>query len=301
MHSVRENLAVMQEQSMLSVDVNFVEILIFVGRLIATWIVVVVAALLLRRLIKSAINRTLATTPIGNDESRRQQRGDSLAALSSSIMTVLAVTLGLIMTLSVLGVNPAPLVASVGVVGIAVGLGAQKLVQDFLAGISMLLEDQFGVGDIIDIGDAAGVVEGVTLRTVRLRSLDGTLWHVSNSEIRRVGNKSQNWSRVVIDLSLSYEQDVQRAWAVIDECLRELAADVEWAPKLSGTAEILGVERFAESSVDLRVLIPTLPANQWAVAREFRRRIKQQFDANSILFPYPQLTLSGVVRSRDAG
>jgi small conductance mechanosensitive channel len=221
-----------------------------------------------------------------------------LAALSSSIVTVVAVLLGLIMTLSLLGVNPAPLVASVGVVGIAVGLGAQKLVQDFLAGVFMLLEDQFGVGDIIDVGDAAGVVEGVTLRTVRLRSLDGTLWHVSNSEIRRVGNKSQNWSRAVIDLSISYEQDVQRAWTVVEECLREFAADPEWASKLAGTAEVLGVERFAESSVDLRVLIPTLPANQWSVAREFRRRIKQHFDAKSISFPYPHLTLSGSVSPR---
>ncbi|MFZ9622969.1 MAG: mechanosensitive ion channel family protein [Ilumatobacteraceae bacterium] len=283
---------------MWSIDIDFVEVSIFAGQVVAAWVVVVVVAMLVRRLIKSGIRRALGSAPIGNDASRRQQRGDSLAALSSSIVTVVMVLLGLIMTLSLLGVNPAPLVASVGVVGIAVGLGAQKLVQDFLAGVFMLLEDQFGVGDIIDVGDAAGVVEGVTLRTVRLRSLDGTLWHVSNSEIRRVGNKSQNWSRAVVDLSLAYEQDVERAWLVVEECLRELASDSEWAAKLSGTAEVLGVEKFAESSVDLRVLIPTLPANQWSVAREFRRRIKQKFDANSISFPYPQLTLSGVVQTQ---
>lgn len=276
-------------------DLDLVEISLLVGRLIASWIVVILVAYLARRMIKSAIRRTLAKTPIVNDVSRRQLRGESLAALTSSIVTAVAVVIGLTLTLGLIGVNPAPLIASVGVVGIAFGLGAQKLMQDFLAGVFMLLEDQFGVGDIVDVGDAAGVVEGVSLRTVRLRSLDGTLWHVSNSEIRRVGNKSQIWSRAVIDLSLAYEQDVEHAWEVIDQCLREFASDAVWTPKLSGTPEVLGVEKFAESSVDLRVLIPTIPANQWEVAREFRRRIKQKFDENGISFPYPHLTLNGFV------
>ena len=191
------------------------------------------------------------------------------------------------MILSELGVNIAPIIASAGIIGIALGFGAQSLVKDFLSGIFMIFEDQYGVGDVVDVGEASGTVEAVSLRVTRLRDLNGTVWYVPNGEIVRVGNMSQNWSRAVVDVSVGYDEDLARAQRVLREVAHDLWEDEDFSSVIIEEPEVTGVEAFNPDAVTLRVLIKTAPMEQWAVARELRQRIKARFDHEGIEIPLP--------------
>lgn len=222
---------------------------------------------------------------------RRSTRADAMGTLMRSIAGAIIWTMAIFSIVAVFGINLAPLIAGAGIIGLAVGFGAQDLVSDFLSGIFMLIEDQYGVGDVIDAGDATGVVESISLRTTRIRDVTGTLWHVPNGEIRRVGNMSQQWARALLDVGVSYDTDVEQASEVILEVANELAAEEEWAPKFLDQPEIWGVQNLGADSVDIRLVIKTTPGDQWATARELRARIKKAFDAASIEIPYPQRTV----------
>lgn len=222
---------------------------------------------------------------------RRAQRADALGGVLRSIARVVIWTIALVMVLGELGVPIGPVLASAGIVGIAVGFGAQNLVRDFISGLFMLAEDQYGIGDIADLGDAIGIVEGVSLRTTRLRDIGGTLWHIPNGEIRRVGNMSQEWARVVIDVPVAYGTDLERAKAVIKEVADTTAQDATWGRDYMEEAEIWGVERLADSGIDIRLAIKVQPGAQWMLQRELRGRIKAAFDEAGIEIPFPQRTL----------
>jgi small conductance mechanosensitive channel len=176
-------------------------------------------------------------------------------------------------------------------VGVALGFGAQDLVSDFISGMFMLLEDQYGVGDIIDAGEATGTVEGISLRTTRLRSVDGTLWYIPNGEIRRLGNMSQDWARALLDIGVAYDTDTDRASAIIERVAASMAEEEEYKGKFLDTPEVWGVERLAADAVEIRLVIKTTPGDQYAIARELRRRIKHAFDAEGIEIPFAQRTL----------
>ena len=182
-----------------------------------------------------ATARDLAT------QTRRVQRAKTMGDLLKSVITGLLIAVFGTMILSELGVNIAPIIASAGIIGIALGFGAQSLVKDFLSGVFMIFEDQYGVGDVVDIGEASGTVEAVSLRVTRLRDLDGTVWYVPNGEILRVGNMSQNWSRAVVDVSVGYGEDLVR----VKEVLREIAHDL-WRDE--------GPDGFAAAFLDARGL-----------------------------------------------
>ncbi len=261
-------------------------------QLLSVWVSAIVLVFVTRRSLRSAIKRALLDRDKAADSTRRIQRGEALISVGNSSVLVIAVVVAAIMSLGVIGLDLTPLVASVGVFGLAIGLGAQRLVQDFISGILMLIEDQFGVGDIIDVGEAAGSVETVSLRTTRIRALNGTLWHIPNSEIRRVGNMSQQWARAVVDLSVSYESKYDDVVKSIDSAIDILMENEETMAVLVERPTVLGIERFAGSSVDIRVLLMTKPANQWMIAREFRKAVKFCFDRDKIEFPFPQLTIS---------
>ena len=219
---------------------------------------------------------------------RRQQRAETLGTVLRSLASVAIYSLALLLALAQFNLSLGPLIAGAGIVGVALGFGAQKIVGDFLSGIFMILEDQYGVGDIIDFGAATGVVEGVSLRTTRVRDVEGVVWFVPNGEIRRVGNKSQLWSRAVLDIEVAYETDLGHAAEVIKS-----VADSVWQERLEyatiiAEPEIWGVEAFGASAITIRLVIQTEPGEQFAAAREIRGRLKPAFDAGGIDIPFPQ-------------
>jgi small conductance mechanosensitive channel len=183
------------------------------------------------------------------------------------------------------------LVASAGIAGVALGFGAQSLVKDFLSGLFMLAEDQYGVGDIIDVGEATGTVEAVGLRTTRLRDIQGTVWHVPNGQIARVGNKSQEWARALLDVSVSYDTDVRRAEEIIKDVADSMWNDDEWRPYLLEEPEIWGVEDVTADRVEIRIGVKTRPAVQFKVMRELRTRFKERLDLEGIEKTTPARTV----------
>ncbi|MDT9591899.1 mechanosensitive ion channel family protein [Nocardioides zeae] len=211
--------------------------------------------------------------------SRRAQRTRTTGSLLKSIVSAVIGTIVIIMALAELGFNVAPLIASAGVVGVALGFGAQNLVRDFLSGIFMIFEDQLGVGDVVDVGTVSGTVEAVGLRITRLRDTDGTVWYVRNGEILRVGNKSQNWARAVIDVALPYATDVHRMIDVLRQAGHDLWDDDDFRGVLIEEPEVWGVQELTHDLLTVRMTVKTAPMEQWRVARVLRERIKVRLDA----------------------
>jgi small conductance mechanosensitive channel len=184
-----------------------------------------------------------------------------------------------------------PLIAGAGVAGLAIGFGAQSLVKDVITGFFILLEDQIRVGDVVEAGGVSGLVESMNLRTTVLRDLQGRVHVIPNGEIKVVTNMTKEWSRAVVDVSVSYREDLEEVLRVVRGVCDELAADPDVAPVVLDRPEVLGVDSLGDSSVAIRVMIKTRPLEQWRVAREFRRRVKNTFAARGIEIPYPQRTV----------
>ncbi|MBA2445120.1 MAG: mechanosensitive ion channel family protein [Nocardioidaceae bacterium] len=219
---------------------------------------------------------------------RRQQRADTMGSLLKSISTGVVAAMVVVMVIAQLGFNIAPLIASAGILGVAIGFGAQSLVKDFLSGIFMILEDQYGVGDVIDVGTATGTVEAVGLRVTRLRDVNGTVWYVRNGEILAVGNMSQNWARTVLDIPVAFSEDLSRVSEILRDVAHQMWEDAEYHPDILEEPEVWGVERWDPDGVVVRVVLKTAPLEQWSVAREMRERIKHRFDTEGIEIPLPQ-------------
>ncbi|MDB4947414.1 MAG: rane protein of unknown function [Gemmatimonadetes bacterium] len=221
-----------------------------------------------------------------------EQRARTLVGLVRSFGMVVVVVLVLFMVLGALGIDVGPLLAGAGVVGLAVSFGAQSLVKDIISGLFILFENQFGVGDVIRLDAVvSGVVERMTLRMVALRDTYGVLHIVPNGEIKRVSNLTRTWARAVIDVTVAFDQDVDRVTAALRAVGRDLAADPAWGPLLLEEVTVPGVEAFTDGGVVVRLMAKTLPLKQWDVARELRRRIKYRFDAEGIEVPSKQSTL----------
>jgi small conductance mechanosensitive channel len=219
---------------------------------------------------------------------RREQRARTMASVLKSLTTA---TIGVIAGLTILdelGIATGPLLASAGIVGIAVGFGAQALVRDVISGVFMLIEDQYGVGDVVDLGDASGVVEAVGLRVTRVRDVNGTVWYIRNGQVLRVGNQSQGWARAVLDVGIAYGEDVARAEELLLDVAKKLKDDAQFGALVLEEPEMWGVESVSADGVVLRLVVKTQPLQQWAVARELRRRIKERFDAEGVRVAHPQ-------------
>jgi small-conductance mechanosensitive channel len=219
---------------------------------------------------------------------RRRQRAEAMGSLFKSVVTGLIVAIFTTMMLSEVGVDIAPIIASAGIVGLALGFGAQSLVKDFLSGVFMIIEDQYGVGDEVDLGEAIGTVEAVTLRVTRVRDVNGTVWYVPNGQIVRVGNQSQNWARTVLDVNVAYHEDIARVKRVLSEVSHDLWEDEDFKHEVIEEPSVWGVQALAVDGVTVRVVLKTTPGKQWAVARELRQRIKARFDYEGIEMPFPQ-------------
>ena len=263
--------------------------------LLIAWIAVRITRVLTGRLVKhlsggverlASMRGGVAFVDTGPmPQARRTQRAETIGAVLRSIVTIVIWSIAVLTILETLGINLAPLIAGAGIAGVALGFGAQSLVRDFLSGMFMLMEDQFGVGDVVDTGVATGTVEGVSLRTTRLRDVDGVVWHIPNGTILRVGNKSQQWSRAVVDVPVAFEADTAVATDVIHDVAAGIWHEPEYASVILAEPSVLGVESLAPGRVVIRVVVRTQPQQQWRVERELRVRIKSALDAAGIALP----------------
>ncbi len=216
---------------------------------------------------------------------RRASRAQSIGLVLGSTISVIIWTVAFISIVGQLGLDLAPLIAGAGIAGVALGFGAQSLVRDCIAGFFMLLEDQFGIGDVVDLGEASGVVEEVSLRATVLRGLDGTVWHVPNGEITRVGNRSQLWSVAVLDVTVSLGTDLARAKALLHDAAVEVCERDEMAGKVLDGPTVLGAESLGPDGVILRLTVRVHPGAQWDLQRALREQIKIAFEEAGIEIP----------------
>jgi len=268
-----------------------------------TILVIVLSAWIINRLVRKAIKRsaeraldperrstvrwlrektpsTLLRTEQVN--LRAEARMNTLSSVFRGLASTVIWFVAICWVLAVLEVDLGPVLATVSILGVALGFGAQYLVRDFLAGTFMVIEDQFGVGDIVDLGEAKGVVEKITLRATRVRDVNGVVWHVPNGQVTRVANKSQEWARAVLDLEVDYDCDIDLAQQVIQETADGLAADEEWMADIIDTPEVWGIESFTDKGVAIRLVIKTQPASQFGVMRELRGRLKASLEQQGI-------------------
>jgi len=271
--------------------------------LLSAWILVRITRVLTRRLVKHmsggveklASMKAVSFVDTGPmPQARRTQRAETIGAVVRSVVTIVIWSIAILTVLETLGISLGPLIAAAGIAGVALGFGAQSLVKDFLSGMFMLMEDQYGIGDVIDTGVAGvaggattvtGTVEGVSLRTTRLRDVDGVVWHVPNGAIPRIGNKSQHWSRAVVDVPVTFQADTSAATEVIRAVTDAVWHDPDYASVILAEPSVLGVESFAPGRVVIRVVVRTRPQEQWRVERELRVRIKAALDEAGIALP----------------
>lgn len=272
-----------------------------------------------RRLVVRAVRRVLAVAPLlpgqttfadpradvvetlrqpSAEEARRETRARAVSIAISSSLAGLVWVMVLIAVCGIVGLDLGPVIASAGLAGVALAFGAQSLVQDLLGGLFILLEDHFGIGDEVDLGDARGVVERISLRETVVRGLDGTVWHVRNGEIERVGNHSQVWSAAVIDVEVAHGTDVPAACALMVEAARAVAATAPWRDQVIGSPEALGVEELSGDGITLRLLVRTLAGGHFTVQRAVRERVAAAFGDAGVEFAARRL--SGEFHRRSA-
>ncbi|WP_372456526.1 mechanosensitive ion channel family protein [Janibacter melonis] len=271
-------------------------------QILVTVVAAVVARAVLHRAIRGFVDTTVSrregrivdrgrsavgmvATKAGINTERHRQRTLTLGSLLRSVVTFVISLITLLTVMALLGIPLAPLLASAGVGGVALGFGAQSLVKDFLSGVFMILEDQYGVGDLVDTGEAIGTVEEVTLRITRLRDAQGVVWYVRNGEIIRIANRSQGWSTATVDLPFSYREDVDRVGRIIREAISGLEDEPEWSAAVLDPPQLLGVESITGGTVTMRVLARCAPDEHWGVQREIRRRVKDAFDREGVKGP----------------
>jgi small-conductance mechanosensitive channel len=244
---------------------------------------------------QGAVDGAAAQAESGLVDERRKQRVRALGAILRSGASVTIFSIAGFVVLGDLGINLAPLLASAGVVGVAVGFGAQSLVRDYLSGIFMLVEDQYGVGDVITVGDATGTVENVTLRITRLRDVNGIVWHIRNGAIETLGNESQGWARAVLDFPVPFGADLGQIRAVLARTGDRMWNDPVWRAVMLEAPEVWGAQEITSDEVTMRVVAKTAPLRQWEVEREMRARVKKAL-ADAGIMPAPAAEPTMAVR-----
>lgn len=255
-----------------------------VGIWVLAWVALTMVRLVAAR-IEAAVN--------DQDDSyttAREKRGRTISQLVRGVGRVVVFVSAVLLTLNIF-MNIAPILGATAILGLAVSFGAQSLVKDVITGFFMLLEDQFGVGDVIEAAGKSGSVESLSLRVVKLRGLDGTVHIIPNGEITTVSNMTRGWSRAVLEIGVSYDADLDKALAAFRDEAHIFSANPEWRGKLDAPLEVPGIEKLAADSVIIRVLARTRPGLQWEVARAFRLAIKKRLDDEGIDIPFPQQTV----------
>jgi len=269
-------------------------------------LLIVLGAIVVVRLAAFVIRR-IERTFDDDDPSTMNEREKQAATLGKVMRYVVRIAvwgMATLMVLKEIGIDIGPILAGVGIAGLAIGFGAQTLVKDILAGVFVLVENQYHVGDVVRAAGVAGLVEKITLRATTLRDLDGRVHVIPNGAIEVATNMTKQYSRYVLDIGVAYKEDVDEVMAILKDLGDEMAAAPEYSRVITAPLEVLGVEDFADSAVVVRVRFTTIPMQQWAVAREFRRRVKKAFNAKGIEIPFPHRTIylgegtpmNGVVR-----
>ncbi len=259
-------------------------------------LLIVAIAYLLYRLVKSIIPGIVQSSMSARGRGRKAKedlarRVQTLSGMLTTLAGIIVTIVAIFMILGEMGVDITPLLATAGVAGIAIGLGAQSLIRDMIAGLFILMEDQYNKGDVVKVAGIAGLVEDVTLKRTVLRDLDGIVHSIPNGEIKAASNYTKEYSRLNLDVPVAYGEDLERVIEVINRVGQEIARDPLWGPKIRSAPQSLGVNKFIERGVEIKVLGDTKPMMQWEVTREFRLRIKKAFDQEHIEIPYPHVKL----------
>lgn len=265
--------------------------LLDLGLQAAKFILVIIVALVVLRLVKTAIDRVGMRMQSRSKTLDDQKRVETLTRVLKYVANVVILLMGALIALGTIGISIAPVLAAAGVVGLAVGFGAQSLVKDYFTGIVLLIENQIRAGDIIEVGGKSGTVENMTLRYVRLRDAEGNVHFVPNGQINSVTNSTMEFAYALIDVGVAYKEDIDASIQVMQQVGAQLAEDKEWRLKITEPMSTFGVQQLADSAVMIRVRFKTLPGEQWAVRREYNKRIKAAFDRVGIEIPFPHVTM----------
>jgi len=258
--------------------------------------IIVVAYLALRFgkvFIEKIVRRAIAGDRYLSKEAERKREDTLIRVFEGALKVIVWVTVILIV-LSELNINIGPLLAGAGIVGVALGFGAQYVVRDFLSGLFLILENQYRVGDVVCLDGTCGGVESINLRMTILRDLDGTVHHIPNGQIAKAANLSKKFARVNLSVGLSYNSNLEKAIKVINRVGRELAKDSDWKDKITKAPQFLRVDDFADSAIMVKILGETKPLQQWDVTGELRKRLKIAFDQEGIEIPFPQMVIHQV-------
>jgi len=253
-------------------------------------IILVVGAVLwfaLSKFLPPIVRRAVAQAKDKESKEGMEKRTKTLVSIFKGIGRVFIVIIGIMMILPELGVEIVPVVAGFGIAGVALGFGAQYMIRDLIAGIFIILENQYRVGDVVRVADISGLVEKVTLRKTVLRDLDGIVHHVPNGEIRAASNFTRHYARVNLNVSVAYDTDLDHAISVVNRVGKALAEDEKWRKVIKSPPQVLRVDNLGDSGIDIKILGDVKPMEQWAVMGELRLRIKKAFDAEGIEIPWP--------------
>ncbi|HEX75726.1 MAG TPA: mechanosensitive ion channel family protein [Dehalococcoidia bacterium] len=245
----------------------------------------------MRRIVPMTVRKVVMNTMKGKPETLIRKRTDTLSSVFIRAGMIATGIIVLFTILAEVGINVTPALAGLGVAGIAIGFGAQSLIKDIFNGFLILLENQYGLGDVVKVAGVIGLVEDVDLRRTVLRDLDGILHSIPNGEIGVASNYTREWSRLNMNISVSYNEDLRHVIEVINRVGQELAADPEWAPRIIKAPEVLRVDAFEDSGIAIKILGETKPIEQWSVMGELRLRLKEAFDKEGIEIPWPHIKL----------
>jgi moderate conductance mechanosensitive channel len=244
------------------------------------------------RIVRVIADRIVKAADDGEDArlSQHEKRAQTIASLLKGVGKIVILLFTIILTLNQF-IDIAPLLAGAGILGLAVSFGSQSLVKDVISGFFILMENQFAIGDVIEVAGLSGGVEKMTLRVVMLRDIHGVLHIIPNGQITTVSNRTRGWSRAVLDIGVAYETNVDHAIATLTDEAKRFGDDPLWQLRLDGAPEVVGVQSLADSAVNIRVMMRTQPGSQWEVGREFLRRAKNRLDTEGIEIPFPQRTV----------
>ena len=257
------------------------------ARIIAIIAVALVIDFALHRIIPRALRVAVERQMKEAPEEEIEQRVDTLASVFTGTGRGIILLVALLTLLPLAGISIGPLLAGVGILGLAVGFGAQSLVKDVISGLFILLDNQYSKGDVVTLAGISGLVEDVGIRRTVLRDLDGIVHYIPNGEVSVASNFTKEYSRVNLNVGVSYSEDLDHVMRVIDRVGEEMAADPEWAPSIITPPKALRVDNFGDSGIDIKILGDTQPIKQWEVMGELRRRLKKAFDEEGIEIPYP--------------